>query len=342
LNGLPDLFSEEGLAKADPSGVRAIYEKWPSLAKEGYQAAAGVPVKRFSKACVLGMGGSAAGGDVVAGWLSTRPGLEVEVYKGSVPARDMKGTLAIACSASGQTQETVNMMETAIGRGATVVSISSGGKLMEVSRGAGVPHIMMPRGAAPRYMLPFIVFACVSLLDRGLALGSGREVQESFAELDEERKAVGVSAQAASNPSKRLALDLLDATPAIYAGRVTKGVGLRFKNVLNENSKKHAHFDAAPDLFHNEIEAWEGRGTGFKPIFLRHSEDEPYDARRADRMISIISGLGVSPVEVTGRGRSSLPQLVTMAYRLDMVSYYVAVALGRDPLPTRLIDQLKS
>jgi hypothetical protein len=30
-----------------------------------------------------------------------------------------------------------------------------------------------------------------------------------------------------------------------------------------------------------------------------------------------------------------------MVYHLDMTTYYAAIALGRDPLPTNLIDELK-
>jgi hypothetical protein len=36
-----------------------------------------------------------------------------------------------------------------------------------------------------------------------------------------------------------------------------------------------------------------------------------------------------------------LSQLMSMTYRLDLASYYLAVALGRDPLPTSLLWQLK-
>jgi hypothetical protein len=49
----------------------------------------------------------------------------------------------------------------------------------------------------------------------------------------------------------------------------------------------------------------------------------------------------MSPIEVKGRGKSNLAQLVTMVYKLDMTSYYVAIGIGRDPFSTRLIDRLK-
>jgi hypothetical protein len=58
-------------------------------------------------------------------------------------------------------------------------------------------------------------------------------------------------------------------------------------------------------------------------------------------MIKMLATAGKEPIEVRGRGKSNLAQLVSMVYRLDMVSYYIALGLGRDPFPTRLIDAIK-
>jgi hypothetical protein len=58
-------------------------------------------------------------------------------------------------------------------------------------------------------------------------------------------------------------------------------------------------------------------------------------------MVRILSELKTNPVEVRGRGRSDLAQLVTMVYMLDWASYYVAIGMGRDPFPTRLMDRMK-
>lgn len=338
---MPDLFSKAQVNKIDTRGVHRTYERWPSLAREGFRVEAGLPRGGLRKAYVLGMGGSASGGDIVASWLTDRPGVEMAVFKGQLPIGDLSDGLAIACSASGQTEETIEMMKTAVARGATAVSISAGGRLMEVSRALRIPHIMMPQVVAPRYMLPFMVFACLSVTNRGLGLACEREAEDAFTEIEAEARVVGLDVPRSKNPSKRLALELLHKVPAIYGARVTRGVGIRFKNVLNENSKKHAHFDGIPDAFHNEIEAWEDARSDFTPVFLRHSHESRRDREREDRMVKILEKAGKKPVQVRGRGKSSLAQLVTMVYRLDMVSYYIALGLGRDPFPTPLIDRLK-
>jgi bifunctional phosphoglucose/phosphomannose isomerase len=338
---MAELFPKSLADKIDSHSVYKTYERWPELAKEGLQSDVGLGSTKFSKACFMGMGGSAAGGDIVAGWLADRPGVEMMVYKGHMPVRNMKGTLAVACSASGDTAETVEMLHTAVDMGATVVSISGGGALMEISRKLRIHHIKMPKVVAPRYMLPFIVFAAVAVVDSGLGLGSRKEARDSLADMIVEGGELGLHVPFNKNPSKKLASKLLKKTPAIYGDRIVRGVGNRFKNVMNENSKKHSQFDGLPDAFHNEIEAWEDPGTDFLPIFLRHTGEKEFDRERTDKMAKILSGSGKGPVQVRGRGTWTLSQLVTMAYRLDMTSYYAALGLRRDPFPTALIDRLK-
>ncbi len=338
---MQDPFSEETARRFDPKGVWRTYAEWPSMARRGLEAEVNVPRGRFDRVYVLGMGGSAAGGDVVAGWLSGRPGPQIEVFKGYVPVEDMSGSLAIACSVSGQTEETIQMLRTAVERGARAVSISSGGRLMSVSHELGVPHMKTPQALAPRYLFPFMVFSCVSVIGTAAGVDVRAEAEDAIRAMEAEAQEVVVGVPLDSNPSKKLALGLMKRTPAIYGPRATRGVGVRFKTIFNEGAKKHAYFDAIPDVFHNEIEAWEDSGDEFAPVFLRHSSEGAREGALTDRMFQTLASLGKSPVEVRGRGESSLPQLLTMAYRLDLAAYYVAIGLGRDPYPTKLLDDLK-
>ena len=338
---MSDLFSASRASKIDASGIHSVYERWPSLAREGFAVKLELPRRKVKKALVLGMGGSAAGGDIIAGWLSDRPGIEFSVIKGQLPMVDLKGAIAVACSASGQTVETVEMLRAAVDRKATVIAISGGGKIKEESERLGVPHVGMPTGVKPRFMLPFILFSTLAVLNRGLRLGCEDEAEEAFRAMEDEGKGVNLSVPEEANVAKRLAGMVLDKTPSIYGGRVTRGVGIRFKNVLNENSKKHSLFGEIPEVFHNEIEAWQDSTKDFIPIFLRHTSETEGDRAKTDMMVAVLAKRGMSPVQVSGRGGSSLQQLASMMYRLDMTSYYAAIGLGRDPNPTLLLDSIK-
>lgn len=336
-----DPFSRDRISKIDTRSVHETYIGWPGLAREGFNTDFEVPDGKVERTVVLGMGGSAAGGDIVTSWLTGRKGVEMAVFKGQVPIGDMRGTLAIACSVSGETLETVQMLRTAHERGAMLMSMSSGGKLAAESKRLGVAHIRIPRALAPRFSLPFIVFTLVSILDRVHGLRSSVDAQEAFHLMDQTATLVREEAPEEKDPAKRIARTLFEATPVIYGPRVTRGVGIRFKNVLNENSKKHALFDGIPDAFHNDVESWEDPTTEFRPMFLRHTQEDGTEKERTDAMVQMLTDAGKAPLEVRGRGKGSLSQIMTMVYELDMVSYYLAVGLGRDPFPVDLIERLK-
>lgn len=334
-------YSPSQIRKIDTGHVFEAYRDWPKQARSGFEVKFEPPARAFKSAFVLGMGGSAAGGDIIAGWLSPRRDLEFSVFKGQIPLSDMRDSIAIACSASGQTQETIAMLKTAASNRATVVCISAGGRLMEEARSLGLQHLSMPKAVAPRYMLPFIVFSCLAVLNAAMRLKCEDEANESITELEAMAKKIDIDTALSTNSSKQLAEKLLHATPAVFGDSVTRGVGVRFKNAMNENAKKHAYFDMLPDMFHNEVQAWEDPQSNFLPVFLRHTAEGAVEKKKTDAMAKLLAGLGNTPVEARGAGRGILSQLMTMVYHLDMTSYYVAVGLGRDPLRTELIDRLK-
>ncbi len=338
---MADLFSESRVKEIDPMRVHSIYEDWPRLAREGFRVKLELDMKPVRKAYVLGMGGSASGGDIIAGWLSDRPGFEMAVFKGQLPLRDLGGAIVIACSASGQTEETIGMLRTAVERRAKVVAISGGGMLKEVSSELGVPHIDMPEFLAPRYVFPFILFSTLAVVNLAMGLACDGEAEDAISSMELEREDVRLKTSVPRNSAKALAKSIINRVPTIYGARVTRGVGIRFKNALNENAKMHAFFDDIPNAFHNDIEAWEDPADEFIPIFLRHPAEGERDRTRVGLMIDLLARSGRGPFQVEGRGKSNLAKLVTMAYRLDLASYYAAVGLGRNPAVTKFIDRMK-
>ena len=341
VSSVKDPFSSKRARRIDRMQVYETYAAWPELARRGFGAKFRLGRSDSRKAYMLGMGGSAAAGDILAGWLWSRHEVEAEVCKGVIPTTNMTGTLAIACSASGQTEETISMMKTALKRGASLVSLSCGGRLAAESKTMDIPHIEMPKILAPRYMLPFMVFSCLAIVDAALGLDSAHEAGEAIREMQRLRRQIDLDVPLQENPAKRLALRLMNRTPAIYGAKVTRGVGIRFKNEINENSKRHATYDEMPELFHNEIQAWEELGAKFVPVILRGDAEGERDARLADALVNMLSSMGKQPLDVGGEGRSSLAKLMTMVYKLDLTSYYIAIGGERDPFPTPLITRFK-
>lgn len=336
-----DQFGPSLISRVDRSDVYSSYAEWPELAARGFSSAAYEPREKHRRLAVLGMGGSASAGDIISSWLAARGGPETVVYKGFLPAMDMKGTLAIACSASGGTMETIQMTKAALANGAEVVGVSSGGALRKDVEAAGMAHIPVPEAKAPRYMLPFMLFACVGVVNSAFGLSAEGEVGDALASLKRVWAGARAEVPAPRNTSKALALRLWKQTPKVYGTRVTRGVGLRFCNAVNENAKANAFFEEAPEAMHNDVETWEVPHPAFSPVILKCSADDRMLAARLGWFASALRRKGAVVLTAEGEKGPPLAELVSMVYRLDMVSYYMAMARGVDPLPTRLLTSLR-
>ena len=329
------------ISRVDRSDIYSSYAEWPELAARGYSSSRFKPRAEHRRLAILGMGGSASAGDIISGWLAARGGPETVVYKGSLPKMDMGDTLALACSASGGTLETIQMAGRALANGAEVVGISSGGRLKEDVERAGMTYLRVPEAKAPRYMLPFMLFACVGVVDAAFRLSSGGEVGEAIASLRKVWAGAKADVPPPGNGAKALALEIGRRVPKVYGTGVTRGVGVRFCNAVNENAKANAFFEEVPEAMHNDVETWEVPHQAFVPVMLKSSSDDGTLAARLGWLAAALRRKGAPVLTVEGERGPPLAELVSLAYRLDLVSYYMAMARKVDPLPTKLLTSLR-
>ncbi|MFI5261709.1 MAG: bifunctional phosphoglucose/phosphomannose isomerase, partial [Candidatus Limnocylindrales bacterium] len=100
---------------------------------------------------VLGMGGSAIGGDLVHDIFADRLTVPLETVRGyELPAWVGPETLVIAASYSGATEETISALGAALRRRCPVIVVTTGGPLREVAQRAELPHVVFPGGGQPR------------------------------------------------------------------------------------------------------------------------------------------------------------------------------------------------
>lgn len=139
-------------------------------------------VPTFRQVVVAGMGGSALAGDMCRDWLDLPVPLQV-VKDYTLPNYVSSETLVIACSFSGNTEETLSAFEDARQKGVFVVVAAGGGQLVEAAK-QGLPYVFMPYdGTTPRMFLPTNLRAFLNIF---VALGL---VQDSV--LDEVAAAAG-------------------------------------------------------------------------------------------------------------------------------------------------------
>ncbi len=334
------------VAERDPHRVREVLAAFATQCREalGLDAEPAVPRARPALVVVAGMGGSAAGGDLLAACATERLDVPLVVHRGyGLPAAAGKQTLVIASSYSGETAEVLSAVEAALARGAAVVALTSGGQLAELARARRLPRVTLPAGLMPRMALGYLFLPAAGILGRvGLPVASDAELAEALEVLGAMAGELGPDRPATANEAKRLAQALDGRMPAIYGGPATGAAAYRWKTDLEENAKVMALAGALPEMNHNEIEAWRPPAAQALHLTLLREDGEPPEIARRFAVLRELIGPaagGVSECRARGAGRPA--RLLSLVYLGMWASYYLALARGVDPWPVPLLDEIK-
>lgn len=334
------------VAERDPHRVREVLAAFATQCREALALAVepAVPRVRPTLVVVAGMGGSAAGGDLLAACAAERLDVPLVVHRGyGLPAAVGKQTLVIASSYSGETAEVLSAVEAALARGAAVAALTSGGRLAELARARRLPLVQLPAGFMPRMALGYLFLPAAGILGRvGLPVATDGELAEAVEVLRAMAGELGPERPATANEAKRLAQALDGRMPAIYGGPATGAAAYRWKTDLEENAKIMALAGALPEMNHNEIEAWRAPAAQALHLTLLREDGEPPEIARRFAVLRELAGPaagGVSECRARGAGRPA--RLLSLVYLGMWASYYVALARGVDPWPVPLLDEVK-
>jgi glucose/mannose-6-phosphate isomerase len=293
---------------------------------------------------MCGMGGSGIVGDLLGAYLAMSFPLPVMVVRGyEIPAFVGPQSLVIATSYSGATEETLQAAAHAKRAGASLLVITSGGRLAELG---GRARVIVPGGLAPRAALGYLMIPALAALERwGLTAPAGREVEEAAVVLE------GIASEAAPeiptsrSPLKQLAERLIDRVPAVYAASPgLEAVARRWKCQFNENSKMLATWNAFPELNHNEAVGWgapRALAELFAVVVLLDGTEPARLLRRIQLTGDLAWGTADGVHEVRARGTGRLARLFSLVLMGDLVSIYLACLRGVDPTPVEVIDAVK-
>lgn len=295
---------------------------------------------------IVGMGGSAIGGEMLRGWLRDELPVPVGICRDyNLPAYANEDTLAFVISYSGETEETLSAFVDAIRRRCMTITITSGGHLRSFSKKLNVPCVMIPGEIPPRAAFPYVFFSLPILLSRmGVISDIEQEVEEALSVL---RRGAGENAPEVpteSNPSKRLALELGGTIPVVYGFGLSEAVAHRLKTQFNENSKLLSGYDVFPELDHNEVVGWEASKSitkNFSVILLRDRKEPSEVKYRIELTRSLVSGKARKVHEIYARGEGRLARVLSLLFAGDSLSVYLAVLRGVDPSATRSIEEVK-
>ncbi len=305
-------------------------------------SAAIAPLDAHGGLIVAGMGGSSVGGRLASGALGPRLRRPLALAMGyDIPAWIGAETLVLCSSYSGSTEETLATYDAAKAAGAPRLVATTGGPLAERARADGVPVIPLPGGFQPRAA---VGYSLVTALEAAALCGAAPSIRveiEAASRLARTLAAEWGPASAEDSDAKRIARALDGTIPVITGAGLTASVAYRWKCQINENAELPAFAGKLPEHDHNEVVGWAGADRRLGAIFL---EDPAGDERAVRRMAvtAEIAGDGAAVVErVAAREGSRLERLVSLVLLGDLVSLYLAVLRGVDPVHVRAIDLLK-
>jgi glucose/mannose-6-phosphate isomerase len=294
---------------------------------------------------VLGMGGSAVAGEVLASAAGPFLPVPVLVFRSySVPAFVGVGSLVFAISFAGDTEETVVAVTEAALQGARVVAVTRGGELGRLAESWDAPIVPVPEwipqprsGLAALAVPPLLV-----LEDIGLFPGASHWVTRAIDQLRLRRDRL----LQPGNDAEVMARAIGRTIPLIYGGGGLGGVAAhRWKNQLNENAKVPAFWNTYPELCHNEIVGWGQHGDLTRQVItlinLRHDFEHPQVMERFrlanDTLDEVVAGIH----EVQAEGEGELAQLLDLMMVGDFTSIHLAMQEGVDPGPIPVIEDMK-
>jgi len=298
----PDRFldDERFVGLIDKSGMLERLGHWPEhiecMRKAALGAAEDFRSKHthatIDKVKIFGLGGSGAPHDIAAEVISNsrKSSTEIEVVHADEPNPDHVDpkTLAILCSFSGNTEETIQCYDTIKHKTRLLAALAEGGKLRQIARNDGLPfmqipedetdvaYVMQPRESVCLQMTATLTF----LASIGLKEGSrgsltvedlGFDKVQSL--LRQWRGRFAPSVPFKSNYAKQLAFFLLygidyrgegpppafdlwdKKVPFILVDRNNRAIGHEPRTQIHERSKLNAAFYEAPEFLHNLVES---------------------------------------------------------------------------------------
>jgi glucose/mannose-6-phosphate isomerase len=305
-------------------------------------------VSQIQNVVLAGLGGSAIGGDLVRSYLAERLNVPFSICRNyTLPHFVDESSLVFISSYSGNTEETLSAYEDALKRKAKILTLSSGGKVKEMSLQKEITWVNIPKGFPPRAALGYSFVPVLLMLERlGFVQGEEDQIKKVGEFLSSNRSSYRLESGVQENPAKRLALELHQKLPIIYAATDHfDAVSTRWKGQICENAKMLSFNNIFPEFNHNELVGWkiisEYRGH-LIVVILKDKEDHPRIKKRMEIVKGIIEKVGVRVIEVGSRGEALLSRIFSLIQLGDFASFYLAILNREDPTPVKVIDFLKN
>ena len=293
--------------------------------------------KEIRNVLICGLGGSGIGGTIVTDLVAPEAGIPICATKDySIPNFVNEHTLVIASSYSGNTEETLYALKKCQDRGAEIACITSGGKLKTLAEENNYNLILIPGEQPPRAMFGYSFTQLFFLLNHyGLIDNSfENQFEKSITLLNDRQDHI-------QSEAKKLADKMYGNTPVIYTANGFEGVGVRFRQQINENSKMLCWHHVIPEMNHNELLGWRTNTENLAVVYCRNKCDYDRNQVRMDINKKVIAKFTDNISEVWSEGGSPLENTLYHISLGDWVSWYLSEMNEVDAIEIDVINFLK-
>jgi glucose/mannose-6-phosphate isomerase len=252
----------------------------------------------------------------------------------------------VACSYSGNTEETLSALAEAEAKNAKVVIIAGGGKLEQIAGQKNYPFVKIPKAEQPRYAVFYMLAGIVAIIeDTGLLAEktAASQLAQTANFLRQKVKDWTATVPTDKNPAKQLAMELAGKSVAVYGGPLMAPAAYKWKISCNENAKNVAWWNELPEFDHNELTGWSSHPVDkpYAVVEIRSNLEHPRVQKRFETAERLLSGRRPAPHVVQAQGETLLEQLLWTVNFGDFVTIYLALLNGVNPAPVDLVEKFK-
>ncbi|MBC8144451.1 MAG: bifunctional phosphoglucose/phosphomannose isomerase, partial [bacterium] len=325
----------DALRAHDPSDMYSAIRNFSTQVRDGVALGRNGPTlstNGIRRVVVLGMGGSAIGGDLFRSYINSFEDrtIDVVVSRGYRPPPVDASTLLVVSSYSGNTEETIEAYEKTYRHAGAILAVTTGGRIGALALERGHPTITPPGGLQPRAALAYGFFPLAySLAVKAELFGARvrdateRGIKETIAHVATLSDEYGAGPND-SNAAYVLANKLRGCIPVIYSGAdLLDAVNLRWRGQFQENAKNLAFGNVLPEMNHNEINGWINPpelARKFAVIFLRDRDDHERVQRRLEITHRIVSEHAGPTAVVESTGETFLARMFSLVHLGDWAS----------------------
>lgn len=345
-----DLDNTSTFPRIDAQNMLSHIEGLPSQLQAAWELGQKSPLPAWEgieRVLVAGMGGSAIGADLAAAYLAPYCPVPLIVQRNYTLPAWAKGphSLVIACSHSGDTEETLAAFESATAHKCRTLAITTGGKLGRASLRAGAPLWQYQYSAQPRAAVGFLFGLLLAALTRlGMAPNPEEELHGAIQAMRAQQQGLRIDIPVVNNLAKRMAGQLYGRLVTVFGADLLEPVARRWKSQINELAKAWGQFEPLPEADHNTLTGStypEENLAHHLALFLRAPSSHPRNQLRTNLTKQAFMLAGLNTDFIDAQGSSPLAHQWTTLHLGDYTAYYLAMAYGVDPTPVEAIAGFK-